>query len=93
MSVSHWHTPGLRESAFAASSWNVLGQFLAVLGLCSRARAFSSWGEQWLLFVVVCRLLIAGASLVVEMDSTMWPQELWHMDLVAINVGSSWTRD
>ena len=40
--------------------------FLAVLGLCCCAQAFSSCGEQGLLFVVVCGLLIAVASLVVE---------------------------
>ena len=39
---------------------------LAVLGLCCCARAFSSCGEWGLLFVVVCGLLIAVASLVVE---------------------------
>ena len=40
--------------------------FLAALGLRCWARAFSSCGEQGLLFVVVRGLLIAGASLVVE---------------------------
>ena len=40
--------------------------FLAVLGLCFCARAFSSCGEWGLLFVVVHGLLIAVASLVVE---------------------------
>ena len=40
--------------------------FLAALGLRCCARAFSSCGEQGLLFVAVCRLLIAVASLVVE---------------------------
>ena len=39
---------------------------LVVLGLCCSARAFSSCGEQGLLFVVVCGLLLAVASLVVE---------------------------
>ena len=33
--------------------------FLAALGLCCCAQAFSSCGEQGLLFVAVCRLLIA----------------------------------
>ena len=36
------------------------------LGLCCCARAFSSWGEWGLLFIVVHRLLIAVASLVAE---------------------------
>ena len=40
--------------------------FLTALGLCCCARAFSSCGERGLLFVVVCRLLIAVASLVAE---------------------------
>ena len=40
--------------------------FLAVLGLCCCARAFSSCGERGLLFVAVHGLLIAVASLVVE---------------------------
>ena len=39
--------------------------FLAVLGLCCCAQAFSC-GEQGLLFVVVCGLLIVVASLVAE---------------------------
>ena len=38
--------------------------FLAALGLCCCARAFSSCGEGGLLFVAVCRLLIVVASLV-----------------------------
>ena len=40
--------------------------FLAALGLCCCMQAFSSCGEQGLLFVVVRGLLIAVASLVVE---------------------------
>ena len=40
--------------------------FLAVLGLHCCMRAFSSCGEQGLLFVAVRGLLIAVASLVVE---------------------------
>ena len=40
--------------------------FLSALGLCCCARAFSSCGEQGLLFVVVRGLLIAVASLVAE---------------------------
>ena len=39
---------------------------LTALGLCCCARAFSSCGERGLLFVVVCGLLIAVASLVAE---------------------------
>ena len=40
--------------------------FLAALGLRCCVRAFSSCGEQGLLFIVVCRLLIAVTSLVVK---------------------------
>ena len=40
--------------------------FLAVLGLHCCTWAFSSCGEQGLLFVAVCGLLIAVASLVAE---------------------------
>ena len=40
--------------------------FLAALGPHCCAQAFSSCGEQGLLFVAVCRLLIAVASLVAE---------------------------
>ena len=40
--------------------------FLAALGLHCCARAFPSCGEQGLLFVAVCRLLIAVASVVAE---------------------------
>ena len=39
---------------------------LAVLGLHCYVRPFSNWGEQGLLLVVVCGLLIVVASLVVE---------------------------
>ena len=39
---------------------------LAALGLCCCARAFSSCGKRGLLFVAVCGLLIAVASLVAE---------------------------
>ena len=40
--------------------------FLAVLGLCCYARAFSSCDERGLLFIAVRGLLIAVASLVAE---------------------------
>ena len=40
--------------------------FLAVLGLRCCARSFSSCGKRGLLFVAVCGLLIAVASLVAE---------------------------
>ena len=40
--------------------------FLAVLGLCCYAQAFSSCGERGLFLIVVCRLLIAVASFVAD---------------------------
>ena len=40
--------------------------FLAVLGLLCCVRTFSSCSERGLLFVVVCGLLIAVASLIAE---------------------------
>ena len=40
--------------------------FLAALGLCCCTWVFSSCGEQGVLFVAVCRFLIAVASLVAE---------------------------
>ena len=40
-----------------------------MLGLCCCVWAFSSCGEGWLLFLVVCGLLIAVASLVEETGS------------------------
>ena len=81
--------------------------FLAALGLCCCAWAFSSCGERGLLFVVVCRLLIAVASLVAENGvqahglQQLWlagsraqAQQLWLTVLVAPrHVGSSRTRD
>ena len=44
----------------------ILYLFLAVLGLCCCAGAFSSCGEWGRLFIVVRGLLIAVASLVAE---------------------------
>ena len=46
--------------------FNLIYLFLAALGLCYCARAFSSCGERGLLFVAVCGLLIAVASFVAE---------------------------
>ena len=80
--------------------------FLAALGLYCCPRAFSSCGEQGLLFVAVCGLLIAVASLVAEhrlqacrlqelwlVGSRAQAQQLWFMGLVAPwHVGSSQTR-
>ena len=45
---------------------NLFVYFLVELGLCCCTRAFSSCGEQGLLFVVVHGLLTAVASLVAE---------------------------
>ena len=80
--------------------------FLAALGLCCCAQAFSSCGEWGLLLVAVRGLLIAVASLVAEhglqapglqqlwlVGSRAQAQQLWCMHLVALqHVGSSGTR-
>ena len=52
--------------------------FLAVLGLCCCMRAFSRCSEQGLLFLMVCGLLIAVASLVAEQGLQVCGlQQLW----------------
>ena len=59
--------------------------FLAVLGLCC-CMDFS--------LVVLCRLLIATASLVAEHEPCAQAKELRCTGWVALqHVGSSWTRD
>ena len=67
---------------------------MAVLGLRFCARAFSSWGERGLLFIMVRGLLTVVASLVAEHGvSVRGLQWLWHTGLVALwHVGSSQTR-
>ena len=59
----HWE---IRHANFLNKFLNFIYLFLALLGLCCCARAFSSCGECGPLFVAVRRLLIAVASLVVE---------------------------
>ena len=80
--------------------------FLAALGLRHYTQAFSSCGEQGLLFIAVPGLLNAVASLVAEHGlqahglQQLWlagsiaqAHQLWHTNLVAPrHVGSSWTR-
>ena len=74
----HWHvnfnyctTREVLKNFFLINLFMYL-LFLAELGLCCCAQPLSSCGEQGscgergLLFIVVCRLLIAVASLVVE---------------------------
>ena len=69
------HTVSLASFSLVDMQWHFfLNKFylhiylfiLAVLGLCCCVRAFSSCGERELLFVAVCGLLIAVASLVAE---------------------------
>ena len=73
--------------------------FLAVLGLCCCTWAFSSCGEQGLLFVAAHGLLTVVASLVAEhglqarSSCGTWAQWLWRTGLIAPwHVGSSRTR-
>ena len=47
---------------------------------------FSSCSEQGLLFIVVLRLLIAVASVVAELGSRAWAEELWCMGLVVPSI-------
>ena len=67
---------------------------MSVLGLHCCTQAFSSCSERGLLFVAVCGLLIAVASLVVEHGLQVHGlQQLWRTGLVALwHVGSSQTR-
>ena len=52
-------------------------KFLAALGICCCVRASSSCVERGLLFIAVCRLLIAVASLVAERALDAQAQQLW----------------
>ena len=60
-SLTHWTTREVPECLI-----KLIYLFLAALGLCCCTQAFSSCGEQGLLFVVVSRLLIAVTSLAAE---------------------------
>ena len=62
--------------------------FLAALGLRCSMQAFSSCGEWGLLFVAVCGLLIAVASLVAEHRlQAHGPQQLWRAGSVVVAHG------
>ena len=58
--------PAMKMFGCLKGSFFFFNLFLAVLGLRCHVWAFSSCGERGLLFVVVCGLLIAVASLVAE---------------------------
>ena len=58
---------GIAESYGSSIFFLIYFLFLAALGLCCCMQAFSSCGEQGLLFVAVCGLLIVVAPLVVEL--------------------------
>ena len=64
-SLQHRAVPG-EGLSFGFFNIYFIYLFLAALGLCCCAGAFSSCGKQGLLFVAVRRLLIAVVSLVVE---------------------------
>ena len=67
---------------------NQLINFLAALGLRCCMRAFSSCGERELLFVAVCGLLIAVASLVAEHGlQSHGLQQLWHVGSAVVAHG------
>ena len=97
-------------SLFSTSSpaFIVCNYFVVVIALsCCFARAFSSCSEQGLLFVVVCGIPIAAASLVGAQalghtgfrSCGAWPLESWPRSCGALGlvaperVGSSWARD
>ena len=93
-------------SLFYVFLTKMLPFFLAALGLRCCVWAFPSCVERGLLFVVVCGLLIAVASLVVEhglqacelqqlwLEGSRAQAQQWYMGLVALwHVGSSRTRD
>ena len=61
--------------------------FLAVLGLCCCAQAFSSCGEWGLLFIAVRGPLIAVASLVEHRLQERRLQQLWHAGSVVVAHG------
>ena len=64
--------------------------FMAVLGLRCSERTFSSCGERGLLFVAVCRLLIAVPSLVAEHGlQARRLQQLWNVASVVVAHGLS----
>ena len=58
--------PQVSQTAAWAGDSDFFFFFLAALGLRCCAWAFSNCGERGLLFVAVCELLIAVASLVAE---------------------------
>ena len=65
--------------------FNLIYLFLAALGLRCCVWAFSTCGKQRLLFAVVCGLLIAVASLVVEHGlQARGLQQLWHAGSVVV---------
>ena len=60
--------------------------FMAVLGLCCCAWAFSSCGERGLLFIKVHRLLIVVAPLVAEHGpQARRLQQLWHVRSLVVS--------
>ena len=82
--------PGMFQIYF----FNLFIQFWLRWVFVAARRLSLAGGELGLLFVVVCGLLIAVASLVAEhgLQGT-WAQQLWHTGLVAPrHVGSSQTR-
>ena len=68
MKVSGYQRAGREGKLQYVSTYffQLIDLFLAVLGLCCCVQAFSSCGKWDILFVVVCRFLIAVASLVME---------------------------
>ena len=79
--LSHFHLPEKSLFCLHFFFYTFIYLYLAVLGLHCCTRAFSSCGEQGLLFVVVRGLLIAVAFLVAEHGlKACGLQQLWHTD-------------
>ena len=79
--------------SISLSFFKIVNFILFTLGLCCCMGAFSSCGNQGLLFIALCGLLLAVVSLVPE--HKLWVHELhqlWCLGLIAPpHVESSWT--
>ena len=93
LTTGHWGTGSLSLSLFLLQNFLFFFSiylFLAALGLSCCLRAFSSCGEQGLLFIAVRVLLIVVASLVVEHGlQARGLQYLWHTGSVVVARGLS----
>ena len=89
-----YHFTSMRMAIILFFKINFIYLFFTAWGLCCCAWTFSSCVERGLLFVAVCGVLIAVASLVAECGlQARRLQQLWHTGLAAPrHMGSSPTR-